>query len=531
MNKDKLIDLMKYYRIPQFFIFAIFLYIIKAAMQNAAATNLNYAIIQIFIPGIWILAFLYSTRGRRYRKLTGRNYYTDHGKYNRTYNDLVEYFKFKNADPHHLDTDIFPEQDWHNLKGFIFGIKDKRPIYIPSNCESNIAVFGPPASGKTAGLAIINAMHFNGSVLAVDIKGDIYNYVSQHSNRKIIRFCPDDPDAIDISCHFDPLAGISDMSSTDRKLFIDEMSTILIPDEGGTDGNFFTNRARKYFQGVTHLLLYKDSNTSFPDIIHAILEGDAFVWVTEARSSECIEAKELLSSFYGSNEKNVSGAYDTLCSALTPFSNSVLDELLIKSNNCISIKSLENGYDVYLQIAQEHLDAYAPIFTLLIQSFSTAFTKRPDSSTGVKNRPILMLLDEFPQLTFNYKMINSNLSTLRSKSVVICLIQQNMAQLEYRYKPEGTRSIIGNCNYQVILGSNDINSSKTFCEMFGKHKVLKICNSITKSDKSSTGRSVQETEEYIFSPNHFGDLPSNKKMVVYFKGKYCELQKLNCYTD
>ena len=95
-------------------------------------------------------------------------------------------------------------------------------------------------------------------------------------------------------------------------------------------------------------------------------------------------------------EKNVSDAYDALTTALVHFSNPILDQLLSKGSNCVSIETLEKGYDVYLQIAQEHLDAYAPLFTLLIQSFSTAFTKRPDSSTGAKNRPILMLMDEFP---------------------------------------------------------------------------------------------------------------------------------------
>lgn len=73
------------------------------------------------------------------------------------------------------------------------------------------------------------------------------------------------------------------------------------------------------------------------------------------------------------------------------FSNPVLDELLSNTGKCVSIKDIEKGYDVYLQISQEHLDAYSPLFTLLIQSFSTAFTRRPDSSTGIKNRSVLML--------------------------------------------------------------------------------------------------------------------------------------------
>ena len=278
-------------------------------------------------------------------------------------------------------------------------------------------------------------------------------------------------------------------------------------------------------------MLHKNPEASFPDIVHAILAGNCFDWVTDAMKSDCQEARELLSSFYGNNEKNVAGAYDNLCTALLPFSNPILDELLTDNGHCVSIRTLESGRDVYLQITQEHLDVYAPLFTLLLQSFSTAFTRRPDSSTGARNRPILMLLDEFPALTYSYKMINSNLSTLRSKSIVIAMIQQNMAQLEHRYKPTGARSLVGNCNYHIILGSNDIASSKLFSETFGKRKILKISNSLTSSKDETVGRSVQEAEEYIFPPECFGDLPADESMVVYFKGKYVKLKKLNCYKQ
>ena len=51
------------------------------------------------------------------------------------------------------------------------------------------------------------------------------------------------------------------------------------------------------------------------------------------------------------------------------------------------------------------------------------------------------------------------------------------------------------------------------------------------SQNNSTGRSVQESTEKVFEPEYFGDLSSNNKMIIYFKGKYCEATKLNCYKD
>ena len=110
------------------------------------------------------------------------------------------------------------------------------------------------------------------------------------------------------------------------------------------------------------------------------------------------------------------------------------------------------------------------------------------------------------------------------------VIQQNLSQLEYRFQPAGARSILGNCNYQIILGSNDINSSKVFSDTFGSRKVLKVSNTETKAQNSTSGRSVQEATEKVFPPEYFGDLSADKKMVIYFKGKYCECKKLNCYT-
>lgn len=540
IKKHGLWGAIKYYCIIQYLIFALVLYLAKDYIfilfcnlmdvtERSPLYKVNMILVPVMLFALWFFIVFYITREKLYFLKTGRNFSGDNGTYRRSYHELVQYFQ--DAEPHKLDTDTpnFPMKTWKETQGLIFGMDGKRLVTLPSNSECNIAIFGPPGSGKTSGIAIINAMCFKGSVLAVDIKGDIYNYVSKHSKRKIIRFCPDHPNAIKESYHFDPLSNVDKMDITDRKLYFESVATVLIPDDGGSDGNYFTSRARKMFQGITHLILAENPNASFPDIIHSILQGNVFEWVKKAMESDCIPAKELLESFYGNSEKNVSSAYDALTTALVHFSNPILDELLSKNGKCISSKYLEKGYDVYLQISQEHLDAYAPLFTLIIQSFSTAFTRRADSSTGAKNRPILMLLDEFPQLTFSYKLINANLSTLRSKSVILMIIQQNLAQLEYRYQDKGARSIIGNCNYQIILGCNDTASAKVFSDTFGYKKVLKVSTSETMSEKNSSGRSCQETTEKVFPPEYFGDLPDKGNMIIYFKGKYCEIQKLNCY--
>lgn len=530
-------------KIPQYLLLALFLQIIQTPIlqiillkpdfifYNETYNKLLTFVLSAFCLGIWIYLYSFVILDILYsRKTNGRSYTDDRKKYRRSYREMSNYFK--DADPHRLSIDQFPEQEWRNSSGIIFGKSGKKLIRLDSNSEANIAVFGAPGSRKTSGVAIPTAAVFKGCVLAVDIKGDIYNFNKNHRN--ILRFCPDVSDPLRYSCHFNPFKGIHDMTVTERKIYIENMANILIPDEGGENGNYFTSRARKFFQGITHYMLYINPDATFPDVIHAILHPgmipglpqNPFDWVIKILETDCNAAKEQIGSFYGNNEKNVSGAFDCLCTALVPLSNDVLDVLLDGKGTCISMAALDAGYDCYLQIKQENLDAYAPIFTLIIQSLMTEFTSRPDTSTGAKNRPILMLLDECPQLTFSFKQLNSSLSTLRSKSIICMLIAQSKAQLEQKYGDTGARSLLGNCTYQLILSCIDGPSQQYFSRLIGTKKVLKVSTSV--DSQKSTSRSVQEVREPVFQPEDFGDLKNN--LVIYFNGKYVFAEKISCYA-
>lgn len=489
--------------------------------------------------------FIYdSVRQQRYAdKTDGRNYQKDHRKYKRSFAELAEYFS--DADPHKMDTSVFKQEDWRDTEGIILGkTEDDRLVKIPSDAEANIAVFGSPGSSKTTGIAIPSAMSFSGSVLAVDIKGDIYNFCK--NKRKILRFCPDLKDAqgnsiaLQESKHFNPFAGMKEMNQTERKLFLMNMAATLIPEEGGNEGNYFTSRARKIFQGIVQYMFYLNPDITFPEVLHAILHPgqqglvsipnlpyDIFEWVQRIMRSGCMDALEQVGSLYGNNEKNVSGAFDALTTALLPYSNTVLDELLDGKGDCISINDLEDGYDIYLQISQENLNAYAPLFTMIFQNFMDAFTRRPDTSSGIKNRPILMLLDEFPQLTFSYHSISQALSTLRSKGIICMLLQQNMSQLEYKYGSSGSYSLVGNCTYQICLKANDPKTQDFFSKLLGTEKVLRFSNTENSGKGNGKGRSLQEARDLIYQPEDLGDL--GEYLVILYNGKRIKAKKIYCF--
>ncbi len=548
-KRYKMIEGFFYYRIPIYMLAAWLIYIFKdlifqyvCAYLQLTSRSMFYNVYKLLVDyGLYVLLgmfFFVMTRSRRYSILTnGRSYSHDSKAFNKTYIGLIEFYT-KRSDPHKLDTSNCPTMKWTDAKGIVFGLDKKgRLLSVGSDCESNFLTIGPPGSWKTRGHAIPNCITFDGSVVCVDMKGDCGDYVSKHTDRKILTFCPDAKDALTRSVRFDILRDYHKMDSTDQKLFIENIADILVPFEGGESGSYFTTRARKIFRGICHYILDEQKpDADLPYIIHSILQSTIFDWGQTVENGNCIVAKELILSLKDGNDKNMGGAYDTLTTSLLPYSNDVLDVLLSNkdSKKCVTIKHLDKGYDLYLQIKQEHIKVYAPLLALIIQEgLMRPFMQRPDASTGAKLRPILFILDEFPRLSESmpYDTIDNLLSTLRSKRILIDILVQNIGQLEKIYGREGSRAIMANCNYQIVLSTNDPDSANYFSELFGKKWVLKQTTSLTNNtaannQSSSSGISVIEEQEDIYTPQDICDLPSSKSMIVYFKGKHVKLKKI-----
>ena len=545
-KRNPVIEGFLYYRIHLYIISFTVIHLFKSKLYEIICLigdiNSNtpfYTLFKvIFVYGIYILwgwLLCKDIRNRRYRRLTGRCYDYDHSCLNKPYPHLVEFYT-KISDPHKLNTSVYPKMDWKDAKGIVFGYDEEgRLITVNSDCESNFLTVGPPGSWKTRGHVIPNCLNFDGSVVCVDMKGECGEYIKAHSNRKLLRFCPDDENALEESVRFDVLQNYHNLNPTDQKLFIENMANIFVKNEGNDEAaSYYTTRAKKIFRGICHYILdeYKP-DADLPYIIHRILQSDVFSWGEIIEHSNCLPAKELILSLRDGNDKNTGGAYDSLTTCLLPYSNDVLDILLSNKDpdKCVSIKHLDAGYDLFLQIKQDHIVVYAPLLSLIIQEgLMRSFMQRPDSSTGAKLRPILFIIDEFPRVSesMSYNTIDTLLATMRSKKILIDILIQNTGQIEKNYGQEGAKAIMANCNYQTILACNDVDSASYFSELFGKKKVLKQSTNRTNAPNNSTtnGISVIEEQEDIYSPQDLCDLPASGSMVVYFKGKHVKLKKV-----
>ena len=148
---------------------------------------------------------------------------------------------------------------------------------------------------------------------------DILAVTKKHRNIKVFS-----PDCKEGSCSFNPFYGLKDMPVKARKIILEQMATILIPAEKET---YFSDGARDFFCGISLFMLYQNPDITFPQVVRSIITGNGIEWVKTIMESTCMEAQEYTNSFYGTNEKNVSGCFQNLSKKIRPMSNGDLDVL------------------------------------------------------------------------------------------------------------------------------------------------------------------------------------------------------------
>lgn len=523
---------------------------IKMTEKNPLFEIYKYAI-YFGLASLWFFITLATTRNKRYKYLTSRNYSKDHSEFHKTYNELVQFFS--NNDPYKMDTEHLPIENWHNADGVILcKCKDKKGNYRivkrDSDAPGNLVSFGLPGSGKSTTQAATTAVRFNAhlknggcGVFAISIKGDLLNFV--RGKRKNIKvFTPDNEKG---SCHYDPLRGVSKMSWTERRVYAENLSIIICPEETGDNSAFFVGGARDYLSAIILYLLHlhdtgeRQGKLKFPEIIDTILQTNVFDITMTIRDCENTIPGEYTNGYIGSSEKNVSGIWSHLCKAVRPFNSGALRTLFDGEGDCITPEDLNTG-DIYIDVPQDKYDVYAPCMAIIITNFLQAFMRRDDVSSGKKIIPIMFLLDEAVQLNLDYKILSKAMSTLRSKKVSLFLLMQSVAQLEGRYGEAHAREIIDLCAYISVFNAQDPKSREYFQKLVGRRKTLKRSTALSSSDgnKNNTSSiSVSEVDEYIFEAADFGDLNIKNKrskkithrVMVYANGKYVLGETTPCY--
>ena len=386
--------------------------------------------------------------------------------------------------------------------------------------DGHIITVAPTRSGKGVGLVVPNLLHYPGSVIVIDPKGENYAITSKFRrdvlNQEVICL---DPFRVlgKATDSINPLDGIVDYTKPTATYLKQNpelgdiaanIAEAMIVREVGAKDPHWDDKARTLLRGLIlavmcgkgphrqrHLGEVRELLARpYPEIMEFIIRemcGD-----TAAAGGLLRRAgNEILSGGQEEIKSIISNALkhtEFLDSALACAALGDTDEGGEGSYNLNDLKTM-GGVSIYLVIPPQHLTRYARLIRLWITMAMAAMTQSMEPPKD--GCPVLFMLDEMAQLG-TLPMMKQAVSLLAGYGMSIWMVWQDLSQLKALYEHDWP-TFLANAKIQQFFGINDQETAKYISEMLGAATITSCSVSSGTSGKATEFfKNNSKTESY-----------------------------------
>ena len=395
-------------------------------------------------------------------------------------------------------------------------------------------------TGKGVGFVVPNLLHWQGSAIVLDIKGENYTLTSGYRGRtlgqKVYRF---DPLQETGRTHgFNVLAYVreGDLRVTD----VQTVAAILVPNE--SHDPYWDNVARDLLVGLILLVLEAGPALGWPVTVgqvHRLIRseeetGEYLKALLEDLEKQGVAVSSLcrryLLSFCNEPEKPRGSIKSALATKLTLWANPLIDRATARNDFDLR-RFRREPQSLYIAIAPDDLQRLGPIVRLLIEFFLASNTKAgetPADDPALKI-PVLMLLDEFLSLGRVEKLVHA-LAYVRGWGIRIATVIQSEAQLQAVYGRELAEFFIDNHRarvyYRPPVHRRDL--AEQISKIVGQKTVNQTSYSYGEGRRS---RQVSQTGQAILDTDEIAHLHEDETIVLIEGVRPMIGQKLRYYRD
>lgn len=362
----------------------------------------------------------------------------------------------------------------------------------PMTADGNILVVGGPGRGKTTGHVYPTMKTWKGSMIMLDIKGDMEKLrrsIHKDDGKELRVFAPFRCGAD--TCTFDPFS-LMKADELNAAGHASDIAEALVAISASDREPFWKESAQNLLAGS--LLHYFRCGKSFIEAMKDMSDRSVSEMVALIMDGPCEQAKSFVSKLQGMSGKTAA----SVGLNLNKLSRFLLNPEVIGSLTPIperpvldwmELNSAKRPMDVIIDVHGLALAQCAPLVRLVLTQLVKMLSSRGEKHYGGNDLPpILICIDEFPQLERMPAMISA-LTTLRSKGVTMALCIQSLASLDATYGHDEARVILDACGYKVIRNANDVESQQYLSKLIGTTDVLSLSPSVSWSGSSvSLGR-------------------------------------------
>lgn len=416
-------------------------------------------------------------------------------------------------------------------KGFIFGKINKKEVVLNNDKEGHITIFGGSGKGKTSALLIPSLRAWHSPFFAIDISGDIsknvINVGKEDDTLETIVLSPDNPEESYLYNIFHAID--STVSSEEKREKLEQLVYLIvdIPSNSGDAQMYFLSTARKIFLGA--MIGFYDIGMDFIDICKTVFFNDINQLAELIEETHNPLASSYISPLTKENEKNISGAKNTLNEKLKLFADNEKMQKIIKrpivdfddnSEPCLYPEMIERS-KIFLKVPDKKQEFFAPFMHIVVGQMLEYISNRVYNPNIDKR--ILLALDEFASI--GHFEILSPFRKFRKNGANLCILTQSLADIDLVYSEKERQVILDNSQYVVVLSANDNSTREYFSNLVGREDVKNIS---TSSGGHGTSTSTSTQREYAINPEEWKTY--DRKLIVIHPSGYTKLKK-NYYFE
>ena len=366
----------------------------------------------------------------------------------------------------------------------------------------NTLVCGGSGAGKTRFYCKPNLMQANTSFVVLDPKGEIVRDVGKLLETKGYEIKVLDLISMEKSHCYNPFVYLR--NDNDIQRLVTNLFKSTTPKGSQSNDPFWDTAASMLLLALVFYLHYEapEDEQNFAMVMEMLRAGaiedeeeprpsplDNLFSELEYENPEHIALK-YYHSYHSGSAKTLKSIQITLAARLEKFNLESLASLT--STDELELETLGEKKTALFALIPDNDTSFNFLVSILYtQLFQQLFYSADHIHGGSLPIPVHFLMDEFANVSLPDDF-DKILSVMRSRSVSVSIIIQNLAQLKALFEKQW-ESIVGNCDEFLYLGGNEQSTHKYVSELLGKATID------TNTYGKSSGRSGNYSTNYQIS--------------------------------
>ena len=391
----------------------------------------------------------------------------------------------------------------------------------------NTLVCGGSGAGKTRFYCKPNLMQCNSSFVILDPKGEIVRDVGKLLEAKGYEIKVFDLISMEKSHCYNPFVYLQ--NDNDIQRLVTNLFKSTTPKGSQSNDPFWDTAASMLLLALVFYLHYEapEDEQYFAMVMEMLRAGviedeeeprpsplDNLFSELEYENPDHIALK-YYHSYHSGSAKTLKSIQITLAARLEKFNLESLASLT--STDELELETLGEKKTALFALIPDNDTSFNFLVSILYtQLFQQLFYSADHIHGGSLPIPVHFLMDEFANVSLPDDF-DKILSVMRSRSVSVSIILQNLAQLKALFEKQW-ESIVGNCDEFLYLGGNEQSTHKYVSELLGKSTIDTNTYGKSEGRSGSYSTNYQISGRELLTPDEVRML-DNRYAILFIRGE------------